>query len=102
MIATYSDIRAGFPGEGNISADPRFVDPASGDYHLRFGSPCIDAGTVAGLVADFEGAPRPFDGDGDGVARYDIGADEWVGAIHDSYLPLTLRGQQTRSREVAP
>lgn len=32
------------PGEGCLSANPRFVDPAGGDYHLRAGSPCIDAG----------------------------------------------------------
>jgi hypothetical protein len=31
-------------GEGNINADPLFADPATGDYHLKWGSPCIDAG----------------------------------------------------------
>ncbi|MDP8230501.1 MAG: S8 family serine peptidase [Candidatus Gorgyraea atricola] len=31
-------------GEGDISSDPLFVDLASGDYHLRSDSLCIDAG----------------------------------------------------------
>ena len=57
----YSDVQDGWSGEGNIDADPCFVDPNSGDYHLRsergrywpehdvwvldkVTSPCIDAG----------------------------------------------------------
>jgi len=31
-------------GEGNLPDDPLFVDAASGDYHLRDMSPCINAG----------------------------------------------------------
>ncbi len=64
---------------GNISADPLFVDPASGDYHLQDTSPCIDAGInpiptyiSPGLVEfDFDGDPRPYG------ASWDIGPDEW-------------------------
>ncbi|MBS3768337.1 MAG: right-handed parallel beta-helix repeat-containing protein, partial [Candidatus Cloacimonetes bacterium] len=45
---TYSDIEGGWTGEGNIDADPLFVDPANGDYSLQWNStnfsPCIDAG----------------------------------------------------------
>ncbi len=72
--ASYSDIQDGWPGEGNIDADPLFLDPANGDYHLRAGSPCIDTATAAGAPdTDFEGDPRPWG------AGYDIGADEYTG-----------------------
>jgi cysteine-rich repeat protein len=58
----------------NISADPRFVSPATGDYHLRAGSVCIDAGDDAlvppGITADLDGEAR-ISG-----ASVDIGADE--------------------------
>jgi len=41
---TYSDIQGGYTGTGNIDADPMFVNPALGDYHLSGGSPCINTG----------------------------------------------------------
>jgi hypothetical protein len=33
-----------WPGEGNIAADPRFLDPARGDFALGPGSPCAGTG----------------------------------------------------------
>jgi nitrous oxidase accessory protein NosD len=66
--------------DGNISADPLFVSPGSGvNYHLALPSPAVDAGDSAapGLPAsDIDGQPRILDGNGDGVAYVDMGADE--------------------------
>jgi parallel beta-helix repeat protein len=76
-VVTYSDIQGGFPGEGNINVNPLFV--GGRDYHLAAYSPCIDAGTNDAPelpTTDFEGDPRVIDGDNDGTATVDMGADE--------------------------
>jgi hypothetical protein len=56
---------------------PLFVDPVTGDLHLRSTSPAIDAGVFVGLTSDFDGLSVPVDGNGDGVAAPDIGAFEY-------------------------
>jgi parallel beta-helix repeat protein len=76
----YADGRGYGPGElgqlgpGNIFGDPKFVAPAwgeEGDYHLRDGSPAINAGTATGAPAiDLDGVTRPQG------AGYDMGAYE--------------------------
>jgi hypothetical protein len=43
---TYSDVEGGFPGEGNIDADPLFVDAGRGNYRLAPDSPARGAGLV--------------------------------------------------------
>ncbi len=52
-------------GVGNISIDPRFVDPTNGNYQLAPGSPCIDAGSNLALppnmTRDIAGQPRRVD-----------------------------------------
>ncbi|HEY74959.1 MAG TPA: DUF5123 domain-containing protein [Thermoflexia bacterium] len=66
-----------------IGGDPLFVNPAGGDYHLRAGSPAIDAGTaVPWLTTDLDGDQRPL------CVGYDVGADEYVPKV---YLPLVVK-----------
>jgi len=77
----YCDIEGGWEGEGNIDADPMFVNAPAGDFHLRMGSPCVDAGTNDAPflpATDYEGDDRILDGDHDGFAFVDIGADEEI------------------------
>ena len=90
-ITRFNDVfTSGGPGYGgacgdltgldaNIAADPGFVDRAGRDFHLRPGSPCVDAGEndAPGLGdADLDGNPRLVDGNGDGSALVDMGAYE--------------------------
>jgi hypothetical protein len=63
---------------------------------LHFGSPAIDAGDPAGctdaslalLTTDQRGFPRPFDGNGDGTKRCDIGAYEYG---FQAFIPAVRR-----------
>ena len=76
LTIAYSDVQGGWPGVGNINADPLFED----DYHLTAGSGCVDTGDPEfdgeGLL-DIDGDLRVMDGDGDGQAVVDMGADEF-------------------------
>ena len=72
---TYSDVQGGYSGDGNINADPLFVDPANNNYHLMPDSPCSDVGTnnpSGGLPSnDIDGQPRIM------CCDVDMGADEY-------------------------
>lgn len=43
-VVTFSDIQYGYGGEGNIDADPLFVNPEEGDFSLQPNSPALDIG----------------------------------------------------------
>ncbi|MBU0754957.1 MAG: right-handed parallel beta-helix repeat-containing protein, partial [Planctomycetes bacterium] len=67
-------VQDGWPGPFIITQDPLFVDPEAGDFHIRYDSPCRDAGNSALFDStdfDFEGDPRVY------LDDVDIGADEF-------------------------
>ncbi|MCX7848183.1 MAG: hypothetical protein N2595_09180, partial [bacterium] len=80
----YSNIEGGYPGTGNINADPLFVNAAGLDFSLKYGSPCVDAGAPAGVTWDCVGKVRPM-----GLG-YDMGAYEQDPAPVQVVHPVVL------------
>jgi parallel beta-helix repeat protein/predicted outer membrane repeat protein len=89
IAISYSDVRGGWPGTGNIDADPLFTDPngpdetpGTDDDNLRIApsSPCVDAGdpnyAFVPAQKDVYGNPRLASG------RVDMGAYEFEGVIY--------------------
>jgi uncharacterized repeat protein (TIGR01451 family) len=78
-VAPYDGVSG---GPGAIACDPQFVNLTGGDYHLTFGSCAIDMGTGSGApTSDFDGDARPLDGDENGNAAWDMGADEYFNQV---------------------
>jgi len=69
-------------GTVNLWGDPRFVDPAGGDYHIAPDSDAVDQGVAAGVANDIDGDHRP------NGAGPDIGADERAWRV---YLPVVVK-----------
>lgn len=102
LVLRYCNIEGGIAGVGGfpgptallsetLEVDPEFVDPATGDYHLRSTSPLIDAGDpdffVQALQGDLDNEPRAN-------GRTDVGADEWYPGPALSY-PSPARAGET-------
>lgn len=89
LTADYSCIGDGDAGTGNISAAPSFVDTATANLKLRFGSPCINTGLNANASAkDFDGVARPQN------VTADMGAFEY-GTVTDPTLSSTTHPKDT-------
>ncbi len=61
LVADFSDFgNTNWPGTGNFSADPLFVNAGTGDYRLQPGSPCLGTGaggTNMGVTLPVGGIP---------------------------------------------
>jgi hypothetical protein len=90
--------------QGNISADPLFVDTAVDNFHLQPASPAINAGNNTARVAlpatDIDGNTRVFN------STIDIGAFEFQGATTATFsstsltFPDTLLGTTSAAQNV--
>ncbi|HEX7343926.1 MAG TPA: T9SS type A sorting domain-containing protein, partial [bacterium] len=78
LNVSYCDIMGGWSGIGNLNAAPMFLNSPGGDFHLLWGSPCIDAGDPS----------SPLDPDS---TRADMGAfyyDQSVGIAENPAFEL--------------
>lgn len=88
---SYSGMCAGLSGmDGNISVDPRFVNPKANNYRVLDGSPVIDVGDNSAPdlpSTDFAGNPRIINGNSGSTAIVDMGAYEFIPV---ALMPKTL------------
>ncbi len=128
---TYSDVQDGWLGQGNINADPCFVQPGywdpngtpadsnddfwvEGDYHLLAGSPCINAGDPNYIPepneTDLDGRPRVLLGRID-MGAYELfnrlpvanaGPNQTVSASPDCTAEVTLDGSDSNDPDGDP
>jgi hypothetical protein len=103
---------------GFIVGTPQYVNSASGDFHLKSGSPGIDAGSAdtkyATSLGDLDRKSRVVDGDCNGAATIDMGAYEYQSPCATAIAPrraiynvnhqssLRPRTFDARGRAIAP
>jgi parallel beta-helix repeat protein len=98
---TYSNVKGGRSGTGNIKASPLFLEPGfwdangvwvEGDYHFWPESPCVDTGDpdyIAGPnETDLDGNPRVIGG------RVDMGVYEFTGVGVPEVVGLEITGSE--------
>ncbi len=112
FTVAYSDVQGGQAGivtennaainwlEGNLDADPLFVNPSAGDYALQSGSPAIDAGTPylesnGQVIVDLQ--PGEYNG-----TAPDMGAFEAGGGAPPPNQPPTAVASATPTSGSAP
>lgn len=96
----YNDSGSVVDGGGNLDADPQFVNPLTGDFHLQPTSPAIDAGdneaVPVTVTLDLDNRPRfvdypPEGGPGNGTSPLvDMGAYE-LQTETLIYVPLVVK-----------
>ena len=82
-VVTYSIVKGGYDGVGNLNKDPLFVDAANGDLRLKSCSPAIDMGNNAAidLPTDLDGNSRKVNSTNALEAIVDMGAYEFQGTV---------------------
>ncbi|TFH46707.1 MAG: T9SS type A sorting domain-containing protein, partial [ANME-2 cluster archaeon] len=104
IVVAYSNIEGGLDGiirdslttinwlDGNIDEDPLFVGGEPFDYHLRPGSPCINAGTA---FLEFEGdtivnlKPEEYEGSAPDIGAF--GIDPVNSVNKETLIPLQFK-----------
>lgn len=77
---TFSIVLNGYPGEGNLNANPQFVNQSGGDLRLQACSPAINSGLNASQPnTDIAGLPRIFEN------FADMGAHEYQQPLQETF-----------------